>query len=184
MLNRLASAGRKEKHVPLRHIRDEIGPRSFGPLLLAVSLIGLTPIGAAPGIPSVLALFIGLIAAQLLAGRENLWLPRFLLERKIEGKKLVHGARKWRRAAKMIDTYLCPRLVYLTRRPATNVIAAVCLAIALTVPPFELLPFVDLPLWGALVAFGLALTTHDGVLAIAAFILTATGIALTVIVLS
>lgn len=183
MLDRLAAAGRKEKDVPVRHIRDEVGPRSFGPLLLAASLVGLTPIGAAPGIPSLLALFIGLIAAQMLFGRQSLWLPGFLLNRKIEGKKLVKGARKLRGVAQWLDGYVGPRLEGLTRRPSSYIVAAVCLAIALTVPPFELLPFVDLPLWGALVAFGLALTTHDGLLAIAAFVLTATGIILTVAVL-
>jgi hypothetical protein len=48
----------------------------------------------------------------------------------------------------------------------------------LSVPPLELVPFVDLPLWGAMVAFSLALFAHDGVLAIVAFALTAAGIVL------
>jgi hypothetical protein len=50
--------------------------------------------------------------------------------------------------------------------------------LALTVPPFELVPFIDLPLWAAMVAFSLALFAHDGVLAIIAFILTAVGVVL------
>lgn len=54
-------------------------------------------------------------------------------------------------------------------------IALVCILIALTVPPLELVPFIDMPLWAALAAFALALVAHDGLLAIAAFILTAIG---------
>ena len=43
--------------------------------------------------------------------------------------------------------------------------------IALTLPPLELVPLVDMPLWGAMVAFSLALFTHDGVLAFIAIAL-------------
>jgi hypothetical protein len=49
----------------------------------------------------------------------------------------------------------------------------ICILIALTVPLLELVPFVDMPLWGALVTFSLALAAHDGLLAIAAFVLQA-----------
>jgi hypothetical protein len=45
----------------------------------------------------------------------------------------------------------------------------------LTVPPLELVPFIDMPLWAALAAFALALVAHDGLLAIAAFVLTVLG---------
>ena len=183
MLDDLAAAGRKEKNIPVRHIRDAVGRRSFGPLLLTVSLLGFTPVGAVPGVPTTLAVFVVLIAAQILVGRDSLWLPAFLLDRKVEGKKLTQSANKLKPAARWIDKYICPRWEFLTLRPTSYLIALVCLLIAVTVPPLELIPLVDLPLWAALVAFSLALATHDGLLAIAAFILTATGVVLTVIAL-
>jgi hypothetical protein len=52
--------------------------------------------------------------------------------------------------------------------------------LALTVPPFELVPFLDWPLWGAMVAFSLALFAHDGLLAIIAFVLTGIGVFLAI----
>jgi hypothetical protein len=183
MLDGLAAAGRKEKEVPVRHIRDVVGRRSFAPLLLVVSLFGFTPLGSVPGIPTLLAVFVILIAAQILVGCESLWLPKVLLDRKVEGEKLTQAAKSLRPAARWIDRVLRPRLEFLTLRPSSYVIALVCIFIALTVPPLELIPFVDLPLWAALVAFSLALATHDGLLAIAAFILTATGVALTAMAL-
>jgi len=114
-------------------------------------------------------------AVQIVMGFENLWLPKFLLDRKVEGKRLVRGAKSLRLVARAIDTAIRPRLTFLTQRPTSYVIAVVCVMIALTVPPLELVPFVDIPLWAALVAFSLAPVAHDGLLAIAAFVLTITG---------
>lgn len=114
-------------------------------------------------------------AVQIVMGFESLWLPKFLLDRKVEGKRLVRGAKSLRPVARAIDTAIRPRLTFLTERPTSYVIAVVCVMIALTVPPLELVPFVDIPLWAALVAFSLAPVAHDGLLAIAAFVLTITG---------
>ena len=87
----------------------------------------------------------------------------------------MRGAKSLRPVARAIDRAIRPRLTFLTQRPTSYVIAVVCVMIALTVPPLELVPFVDIPLWAALVAFSLALVAHDGLLAIAAFVLTITG---------
>ena len=171
----LAKAGRAKTEVSLRELRDVIGRRSFAPLLLATSIVGFTPLGGVPGVPTTLATIVVIIALQIVMGFESLWLPKFLLDRKVEGKKLVRGAKSLRPVARAIDRAIRPRLMFLTQRPTSYVIAVVCVMIALTVPPLELVPFVDIPLWGALVAFSLALVAHDGLLAIAAFFLTITG---------
>ena len=171
----LAKAGRAKTQVSVRELRDVIGRRSFAPLLLAASIVGFTPLGGVPGVPTALATIVVIIAVQIVMGLESLWLPRFLLDREIEGKKLVRGAKSLRRVARATDRAIRPRLTFLTERPASYAIAVVCVLIALTVPPLELVPFVDIPLWAALVAFSLALLAHDGLLAIAAFVLTITG---------
>jgi hypothetical protein len=171
----LAQAGRAKTQVSVRELRDVIGRRSFAPLLLAASIVGFTPLGGIPGVPTTLATIVVIIAVQIVMGFESLWLPRFLLDRKVEGKKLVRGAKSLRPVARAIDRAIRPRLTFLTQRPTSYVIAVVCVMIALTVPPLELVPFVDIPLWAALVAFSLALVAHDGLLAIAAFVLAITG---------
>jgi hypothetical protein len=175
----LAQAGRAKTQVSVRELRDVIGRRSFAPLLLAASIVGFTPLGGIPGVPTTLATIVVIIAVQIVMGFESLWLPRFLLDRKVEGKKLVRGAKSLRPVARAIDRAIRPRLTFLTERPTSYLIAVVCAMIALTVPPLELVPFVDIPLWAALVAFSLALVAHDGLLAIAAFVLTVTGAILT-----
>ena len=99
------------------------------------------------------------------------------------GKKLQQAAKSLQPAARVIDKAIRPRLTFLTDRPFLYVIALICILIALTVPPLELVPFVDIPLWAALAAFSLAMAAHDGLLAIAALILTGTGLILLAIVL-
>ena len=183
LIGELAKAGRDKDEVSLRDLRAIVGRRSFAPLLLTVSLIGFTPLGAIPGVPTILASLIVLIAIQILVGFDSLWLPKFLLNRKINGKKLQQAAKSLQPAARVIDKAIRPRLTFLTDRPFLYVIALICILIALTVPPLELVPFVDLPLWGALAAFSLALAAHDGLLAIAALILTGTGLILLAFVL-
>jgi hypothetical protein len=171
----LEKAGKAKPRVMVRELRDIIGRRSFAPLLLAVSLVGFTPLGGVPGVPTVLATIVVLIAVQIVMGFDALWLPNFLLDREVEGQKLARGVRSLRPAARVVDRAIRPRLVFLTERPYSYASAVACLMIALTVPPLELVPFVDLPLWAALVAFSLAMVAHDGLLVIAAFVLTITG---------
>ena len=183
LIGDLAKAGRDKDEVSLRDLRAIVGRRSFAPLFLTVSLIGFTPLGGVPGVPTILAALIVLIAIQIIVGFDSLWLPQFLLNRKIDGKKLQQAAKSLQPAARVIDKAIRPRLTFLTDRPFLYVIALICILIALTVPPLELVPFVDIPLWAALAAFSLAMAAHDGLLAIAALILTGTGLILLAIVL-
>lgn len=138
--------------------------------------MGFTPLGGIPGVPTVLATIVVIIAVQIGMGFDSLWLPRFLLDRGVEGKKLMRGAKSLRPVARVIDKAIRPRLTFLTERPSSYVIAMVCVMIALTVPPLELVPFVDVPLWAALVAFSLALVAHDGLLAIGTFVVGGAGL--------
>jgi hypothetical protein len=178
LLEQLESAGGREKEISLRDLRDAIGRRAFAPLLLLVSLIGFTPLGGIPGVPTALALFIILFAGQVALSRRHLWAPAFVLDRQVEKRKLQKSARALKPFARWVDKVIRPRLTFLTEPPWSAAIAVTCVLLALTVPPFELVPFIDLPLWAAMVAFSLALFAHDGVLAIIAFILTAVGVVL------
>jgi hypothetical protein len=179
-LAQLETAGGRTEEISVRDLRDAIGRRSFAPLLLLASLLGFTPLGGVPGIPTTLAVFVILIAGQVALGRDHLWAPRALLDRRIEGRKLEKSTQALKPFARAVDKVIGPRLSFLTEPPYSLAIAVTCILLALTVPPFELVPFVDLPLWGAMVAFSLALFAHDGYLAIAAFLLTAAGIFLIV----
>jgi hypothetical protein len=169
--------------VSVRDVLDALGRRSFAPLLLLISLLGFSPIGVTPGGPTVLAAFIVLIAGQLAIGSHRVWLPAFMLDWCIGGARLKKAATVLKPFGRMTDKVIRPRLTALTGPPFAGVVGVICVMIALTVPPLELLPLVDMPLWGALVAFSLALFAHDGLLAALAIALTAAGIALTIMAL-
>jgi hypothetical protein len=178
LLTDLAKAGDETKEISVRELRDVVGRRSFAPALLATSVIGFTPIGTVPGVATILATVIVLVAVQLILGKKSLWLPDYLLERRIGGKRLSKGANAMLPIARAVDRAVRPRLVFLTERPLSYLIALAAITIALTVPPLEFVPLVDIPLWAALLAFSLALAAHDGLLAIVAFVLTAAGLVL------
>jgi len=143
------AAGKKD--ISLDHIMTTIGNRSFGPLLLLAGLIVIVPIlGDIPGLPSTVALIIILIAGQLIIGRDHFWLPEWLLSRSVKHDQLCRILRSLRPAARFLDRWTRPRWVFLTKGGRTYLVGAGI----------------------ALIAFGLALITHDGLLAVLALAIT------------
>lgn len=151
--------------VSVREVYCAIGERSFGPLLLAAGLLGMTPVSAVPGAPTVLALVTILIAGQLLFGRSTLWLPRRLLALSVGADKLDKTVKIARKPARFVDRVVRPRLTFL----ADRVVAGVCVLVACAVPPLELLPFVAFVPATAIAAFGLGIVVRDGLLILVAF---------------
>src|SRR5690349_15446002 len=74
--------------VSVDEIIETVGPRSFGPLLLLCGLLGMTPVSAIPTAPSILALITILIAAQMVFGRQTVWVPRFLGKLSVKAERL------------------------------------------------------------------------------------------------
>lgn len=170
LLNELNEVARKDgPKVSVEELYRAVGERSFGPLLLLAGLLGMTPLSAIPGAPTVLAIVTLLIAAQLLFGRRTLWLPRRLLRLSVPAGKLQATVKVARRPARFVDRVVRPRLAFLTGGIADRIVAAVCVVVALAVPPLELLPFVAFVPATAIAAFGLGLVARDGLLILVAF---------------
>lgn len=168
-----AAAQNPHEKVSIDSIMDMIGRRSFGPLLLLAGLIILAPvIGDIPGVPSIMGMFIFLVAIQLLIGQEHFWLPNWLLQRAVPADKLIKAVEWLRKPAHYIDKLIRPRLPLFVNGIAKYLIAVVCILIALMLPFMEVIPFSANAGGLALVAFGLALIARDGLLALFSFILT------------
>lgn len=168
-----AAAQNPHEKVSIDSIMDMIGRRSFGPLLLLAGLIILAPvIGDIPGVPSIMGMFIFLVAIQLLIGQEHFWLPNWLLQRAVPADKLIKAVEWLRKPAHYIDKLIRPRLPLFVNGIAKYLIAVVCILIALMLPFMEVIPFSANVGGLALVAFGLALIARDGLLALFSFILT------------
>ncbi|WP_339802320.1 exopolysaccharide biosynthesis protein [uncultured Marinobacter sp.] len=166
------AAGRA--HVTIGEMMDSVGYRTFGPMLLLVGLILVTPLSGVPGMPTLMGLLTLLTLGQLLLGRTNFWLPGWLVRRRIPRKKLLQGLAMLRPAAGRIDGLIQPRLPLLVRGPGLYVMALACMAIAMVMPATELIPFSSSIAGLALMTFGLAMISKDGLLALFAW-----GIALT-----
>jgi hypothetical protein len=164
-----AAADHAGGEVTVGQIMDSIGRRSFGPLLLLPALIAFTPLGGVPLLPTALATITILIAAQMLIGMDHVWLPQAVQRRGVGAGKLDKSVDWLRPAARVVDKLIRPRLDQLTQPPFVQAAAFVCILVALTVPPLEIIPFGGTVSWAAIGLFGLALIAHDGLLVIVAF---------------
>lgn len=165
MLRRTAD---RHDTVTIGDVLDAIGDRSYGPALLIPALIEITPVGGIPGLPTFLALILAVVAVQLLFDKEHLWLPQFIQRRTVSADKLHKAADKLNPFAARLDRWFHGRLTRFVRQPWPRIAAVIVVALCLTVPPLELVPFGSTAPMLAIAAFGLALLVRDGLLMIAA----------------
>ncbi|MDX1757044.1 MAG: exopolysaccharide biosynthesis protein [Marinobacter sp.] len=172
LLDHIARTSRQKRKVSLELVVYAIGQRSFAPLLLLVGIILFSPLSGIPGVPSLMAVLVLLVAIQLLLGRQHFWLPQWILKRSVPEKQLLRTLDRLQKPARFIDRWLQPRFHFLVQRTGSYVIAAICAVIALALPAMEIIPFSATTAGLALTAFGLALMAHDGLLAIIAIVIT------------
>jgi len=177
LLDQIEGVADEHDAVSLEALMQVVGRRSFGPLLLMAGLITVAPIvGDIPGVPTLVGLFVLLVAGQLVCGRQQLWLPQWLLKRSVQSDKVKKALGWSRRPARFVDRLLKPRLSLFAEGGVFYVIAVLCMIIAAAMPAMEVIPFSANIAGAALTAFGLALIARDGLLTLLAALLTlATG---------
>lgn len=172
LLDRIDEAAGRGR-ISLGEILDAVGRRSFGPILLLAGLVTLAPIiGDIPGVPTIMGFLVLLTAGQMLCGRRSFWLPEILLNRNVAGDSVRRAVAWLRRPARWLDRIIRPRLRPFVRGPAVHGVAVVCIAIALAMPPMELVPFSANGAGLALTVFGMALIGGDGLLVLVAGVVT------------
>src|SRR5690606_16055838 len=87
VLECLEEAGNGDDDVAVSDIVHRIGDDAFAPLMLAPALIMLSPATAIFGVATLCGVLIALIAMQIVLGRKQLWLPRFVLDRRISAAR-------------------------------------------------------------------------------------------------
>lgn len=169
LLDRLDEAREGQEQVSMERLMDTIGRRSFGPLLLLIGIILVSPLSGIPGLPSTMGVAVFLLSLQMLLRRKRIWLPEWILRRNISQEKFARAARWMRRPARFIDRLLRERLSFLVDGPASWLLALVCLLVAVTLPLLEPVPFAASSAGVALTCIGLAMIAHDGVFALIAY---------------
>lgn len=165
LLDRFCSApARDDDRVTLRCLLEEVGSRSFGPLLLFAGVLMTSPLSGVPGMPTTFSILVLLLCVQLLLRRDHFWLPRWLLERSVARSKLERAVGWLRRPARFIDRFLRPRLTAIVSGGGVYLIAALCGLLSLAAPSLEVVPFSATLVGAAVATFGLALTARDGLL--------------------
>lgn len=171
ILDAIAKLADERDRVVVGDVVEALGARGFGPFLIVMPLIDISPIGSIPGLPTAMALVIALIAVQMAMGREHLWLPGFVERRSISSHKAKKAVEKTRGVARFMDRWFHGRLPVLTIGPFVRIAAVGVILLACCVPPLELLPLATTIPMLAIAAFGLAITVRDGALMIVAMLL-------------
>ena len=140
-----------------------VGRRSYGPLLLLVGLIAISPLTVLPFTTTIVAAITLLIAGQMALGLKRPWLPRRVLDIRVPRKAFFAFLDRARPAVDRLDGVLLrERWTFMTVPLLVNVVALCVCAAALITFPLSLIPFAPLAPGLAIVLFGLGMTARDG----------------------
>lgn len=157
--------------VDLKALVQAFGDRAFGPVMILCSLFLMTPLGAIPGLPAAFALIIIVFALQLLFRRKHPWMPEILRKVKISQSKLDKTRKVVMPILNKIDTFIKPRLSWVTSGPMQALTALLAIVLALTMAPLGIVPFGVVAPAFIIGLLGLGITARDGVLIIIGFVL-------------
>ncbi|WP_299175706.1 exopolysaccharide biosynthesis protein [uncultured Brevundimonas sp.] len=171
LLRRLSDDG-GEAGLTLDEIRDRLDERAYGLLILLLSIPCLVP--GLYGVPQVVGIAIILLAAQMLVGREEPWLPRWLLNLRAKGSWLKAMADFAETKLGWIDRLSRPRLRRFADGPGEKLAAVFMILATLTIvlPLTNTIPSVAL----ALLAVGLI--QRDGLFVIGGVAVTTAWVAI------
>jgi hypothetical protein len=152
--------------VSVQDIVSLLGPRSFAPIILAVGLIGITPVDSIPTLPTTFGVIVFLTVGQMLIGRKSLWLPTFIARRSLPADRLKKALRWLDPYTAKADRWVGMRLTVFTHGPVLGLIALCCASLALLMPFMEFVPLISTLPSFAFTAFGIALLMQDGIAAV------------------
>lgn len=145
------------ERVSLGDVTQLLGDRGYGVLMLVLALPG-----AVPGLSSIAAIPLTLVALQLAIGLPRPWLPRFLAARSLARTDFARMVARVEPHLTRIERLLRPRFALLTGAIGERFMGVTCLALALllTVPILF-----NLPLIVPIALMSLALLERDGLFA-------------------
>jgi hypothetical protein len=150
--------------------------RAFGVLFLLFGIPNCLPMP--PGIPVVCGIIVATIAAQMVMGRDQLWLPRWLASKSFKRadlQRIVRRAEPW---IQRLERVAKPRLHLFADARSRRLIglAGVILGLALVLP----IPIIgNIPLGIPICILGLGLVERDGAIIIGGYVATVLGLAIT-----
>ncbi len=168
VVDRMENAAATEE-TSVRDVVAALGEASFLPVLMAPAIAVVSPLSGVPVFSSICGLTIALVAVQLLMNRDHLWLPEWLMRRRVRTRTLCTATRWLRRPAAFLDSVARTRLSFLVGPPFNWLTELTCLFCGLAMPFLELFPLTSSILGAAVTLFSLSLLVRDGLIAAIGF---------------
>jgi hypothetical protein len=158
----------------LGELVDALGRSGQGLVLLLLALPAFIPV---PALPTgfVFGTALALVAVQMMAGRQSLALPNVLRRQSLPRKAVLSTVARLDGFMSRLDGVLRPRLLALTDRAATAIVALLIfiLGVTLVLP----IPFGNQGPAFAIVIFAFGLLERDGVAILVGFVFACIGVA-------
>jgi hypothetical protein len=171
LVEQLAERASKGEGIRVATIQEIAGQRFAGPMLFFPAMVVVSPLSLIPTLPTMIAVTVILIAAQIILGRKTIWLPQKLNNASMSPERTLKVVEFMRPAAGWIGKFCKPRLRFLVNPLGIRLAAAVCVLVALTMPPLEFFPGASTAAGVVIATFGLSITLQDGLLLLLALAL-------------
>lgn len=153
---------------------DSLGERAFGALMFIFAVPNVIP--TPPGTSAILGLPLVILTWQVLVGRQTLWLPQLVRQRRISKEMLETFVSKVTPVMARLERILRPRLgVVVASNLAERVIGFVAFPLALIL--FLPIPFGNIPPAAAIACLALGLAERDGLAVLLGYVLGAASVA-------
>jgi hypothetical protein len=167
LLRGLIDSG-QEGRIAIGDIVENMGSGGFGLLLLAFALPCCLPLP--PGLPSTAGWIIAFIAFNMLAGRDNLWLPRVLSRLSIDRQTLSRIVHRGLPHLERMERLCRRRAAFAIGRTGRALVgAAMLVPAALLILPIPI--FGNVPPGIAAAVIAVAVCQGDGLIALAGAVL-------------
>lgn len=181
-LLRLVVIQNTSEKMSVGEIKNSLHERGFGILLAFAASPICLPVPVPPGYTTFFSIPLFIFSVQMMCGMKSPWLPGWISKKEISKKnleKLIEKTTTWLRK---IESYLHPRLTYISVRAWERIIGIFSfiftIAISLPIPLTNFLPGCGI------LIMSLGLLNKDGLTIIAGMIVGTIGIGITLIVLA
>ncbi|MEM5477912.1 exopolysaccharide biosynthesis protein [Pacificibacter sp. AS14] len=167
-----------DKSVEVAHGRDKVcvadlvaslGRQVLLSMLLLPALAVVTPLSGIPGFSSLCGITIALVGMQLLWERDTIWLPDWIMRRKLSAARLEKAVKWLDGVATWCDKISRPRLQVLVQKPGAIFAQIMCILSGAAMPFLELVPFSSSMLAVAISLFAVGLVMRDGLFVLVGF---------------
>ena len=162
LLDKIENSAGEADNVTVADLLDAIGRRAYGPIILLLGFVAISPLTLVPGANWLVALITLVIAVQIVFGRRIPWVPQRALKASFPRRYLHQAVTAEKPWARRVDRFTRPRFSFLTESPFVQMIGLVCVGAALITFPLGLIPLGPVLPSLAILLLGVGLAARDG----------------------